>query len=190
MVTLTIDGREIGAREGETILEAASRVGIEIPTLCYHEAISPYGACRLCTVEVNQRGRVRLVASCLFPVDEGLEVKTDSESVRKLRKGLMELLLASCPDSERIQSLAREMGVAETRFAPEENKCILCGLCVRACQEVSEKSIISFVGRGTKRKVATPFYAPSEECVKCQACAYICPTRAINFEEGKLVLPT
>ena len=185
MVTLTIDGKEIGAQEGETILEAANRVGIEIPTLCYHEAITPYGACRLCTVEVTQGTRTRLVASCLFPVEEGLVVKTDSARVRKLRQGIMELLLARCPDSEKIQGLAREMGVTKARFELEDSKCILCGLCVRACREVSEKSILSFAGRGTKRKVATPFYQPSEDCLTCRACAYICPTGAITLEDNE-----
>ena len=116
MITLTIDGRSVGAFEGETVLEAARRVGIEIPTLCYHPALSPYGACRLCVVEVEQRGRRRLVVSCLFPVEEGLVVWTDNERVRKARRGVMELLLARCPNVPAIRELAAKMGVQEPRF--------------------------------------------------------------------------
>ena len=191
MLTLTIDGKEIGAHEGMTVLEAAQSVGIEIPTLCHHETIMPYGACRLCTVEVTQRGRTKLVVSCLFPVAQGIEVNTNSERVQKVRRGILELLLARCPGSERLQELAKKMGIerSEFDFLPEDKKCILCGLCVRACQQISEKSILSFVGRGTERRVATPFFKPSDDCITCRACAVICPTGAIRFENGKLVLP-
>ena len=191
MLTLTIDGKEIGAHEGMTVLEAAQSVGIEIPTLCHHEAITPYGSCRLCTVEVTQRGRSRLAVSCLFPVSQGLEVQTNSERVKKLRRGILELLLARCPSSETLQDLAKQAGIEQSEFdfSKDDKKCILCGLCVRACQEISEKTVLSFVGRGIERRIATPFYKPSDDCITCRACAYICPTRAIRFEDGKLVLP-
>lgn len=191
MLTLTIDGKEIGAHEDMTVLEAARSVGIEIPTLCHHEAITPYGACRLCTVEVTNRGRTKLAVSCLLPVAQGIEVETNSEMVQKLRRGILELLMARCPGSERLQYLANQMGIdrSEFDFDLDDKKCILCGLCVRACQQISEKAVLSFVGRGTERRVATPFYRPSDDCITCRACAFICPTRAIRFEEGKLVLP-
>lgn len=189
MITLTIDGREIGAEEGWTVLKAAQNVGIEIPTLCYHEALSSSGACRLCSVEVTtKRGRNRVVASCLYPVEEGLNVQTNSEKIKRLRKGLMELLLARCPSSEKIKDTARQMGVTEPRFRLEGEECILCGLCVRVCQEISEARAISAVNRGTKKEIAAPFYDLAETCIGCGGCAYVCPTGAIRIEDNKICL--
>ena len=183
MVTLTIDGRELKAKEGATILEVARENGIYIPALCYYESVSPSGACRICLVEIIRDGRSRLVASCLYPVEEGLVVKTDSERVLTTRKMVVELLLARCPNVKAIQDLAQELGVTETEFRLEDEECILCGLCVRVCQEVVGVSAISFVSRGTKREVATPFLEPSQTCIGCGSCAYICPTNAIKMED-------
>lgn len=183
MVKLTIDGHQIEAEEGSTILEVARERGIEIPTLCYHEAVSPAGACRLCLVEIVSDGRSRLVASCLYPIEEGLEVITNSERVIDIRKTVVELLLASCPDSGVIQDLAQKMGVEKTEFSLEDNECILCGLCVRVCEEIVGVGAISLVNRGTKREVATPFYEASESCIGCGCCHYICPTGAIKMED-------
>lgn len=185
MVRLTIDGREFQAEEGKTILEVASENGIHIPTLCYHEEVSPYGACRLCMVEVTRNGRKKLVASCLYPVAEGLVVKTESPEVSNIRRTAIELLLARCPDSEVIREMARELGVGELSFRPEQDnhKCILCGLCTRVCQEVVGVSAISLVNRGVDRQMATPFYDFSEVCIGCGSCSYVCPTRAISFED-------
>lgn len=189
MITLTIDGREIGAEEGWTVLKAAQNVGIEIPTLCYHEALSSSGACRLCSVEVTtKRGRNRIVASCLYPVEEGLDVQTNSEKIRRLRRGLMELLLARCPNSQKIRDMARHMGVTEPRFRLEGEECILCGLCVRVCQEISAANAISAVNRGIKKEIAAPFYDLAETCVGCGGCAYVCPTGAIRIEDNKIRL--
>ena len=189
MITLTINGREIGAEEGWTVLKAAQNVGIEIPTLCYHEALSSSGACRLCSVEVTtKRGRNRVVASCLYPVEESLNVQTNSEKIKRLRKGLMELLLARCPSSEKIKDMARQMGVTEPRFRLEGEECILCGLCVRVCQEISEARAISAVNRGTKKEIAAPFYDLAETCIGCGGCAYVCPTGAIRIEDNKICL--
>ena len=189
MIHITIDGKDIWAKEGSTILEAARLYSIDIPTLCYHPMLTPYGACRLCSVEVVQRGRTRIVVSCLYPVSEGLEVKVHSDRVERLRRGILELLLARCPKSENIREMARQVGVSEPRFRVEGDGCILCGLCVRACHEISEKKILSFVGRGTQKEVAAPFYEPSQECIECGACAYVCPTRSIEYQDGKLVFP-
>jgi len=185
MVTLTIDGREIKAEAGETVLEVARENYIDIPTLCYHEGVAPYGACRLCMVEIVSRGRERLVASCLYPVEEGLIVKTNSPRVNRVRRLIVELLLTRCPDSEVLQELARKLGIDKPRFPLEENnrKCILCALCARACQEVVGVSAISLVNRGIDRQMATPFYDFSEACIACGSCAQICPTKAITVKD-------
>jgi len=183
MVTLTIDGREVQAEEGAMVLDAARDNNIYIPSLCTNEAVAPYGACRLCLVEIAKNGRERLVASCLYPVEEGLMVKTNSERAIATRKMIMELLLARCPNNKVIQDLASQLGVDKTSFKLDDNQCILCGLCVRVCQEVVGVSAISLVGRGINREMATPFYESSEACIGCNSCAYVCPTDAIKTED-------
>jgi NADH dehydrogenase/NADH:ubiquinone oxidoreductase subunit G len=186
LVTLTIDDREIQAEKGSTILEVAREIGIEIPTLCYNEALESYGACRLCLVEILRGSRSRLVTSCLYPVDEGLIVKTASERVIANRKMLVELLLARCSGEKMIQDLAKKMGVEEPSFRPEyleHDRCILCALCVRACQEVVGVSAISLVNRGVKKEVAPPFLETATACIGCGSCVYICPTQCIEMED-------
>jgi bidirectional [NiFe] hydrogenase diaphorase subunit len=183
MVTLTIDGREVQAEEGATILEVAGDNNIYIPTLCFNEAVKPYGACRLCLVEIAKGKRERLVASCLYEVEEGLQVRTNSERIASNRRMIMELLLARCPNNKAIQDLASKLGVEKTSFKLEDNQCMLCALCVRVCQEVVGVSAISLVNRGVDRQMATPFYEPSDACIGCGSCAYVCPTEAIGFED-------
>jgi len=196
VVHLTVDDKPIAVSGGQTILEAVERKpGIgNIPALCYHPAVKPYGACRICTVEVSEDGgsKFKFVAACLYKVKEGLIVKTNTEKVRKLRKGIIELLLARCPNVKRIQELAKEYGVEKPRFVLGDQDCILCGLCVRACQEIIGKSAINLVNRGIYREVAAPFYAYElgGECIGCGDCAFVCPTGAIEMgPDGKPILP-
>jgi len=179
-ILLQIDGREVKAREGMTILEAAQSVGIDIPTLCYHEKLEPYGACRICTVEVETGGRTRLVAACLYPVEENLVVRTRSEKVTKIRKMLLELMLAHAPEAGVLQDLAQEYGVREVRFEKEPSFCLLCSLCVRYCAEVKKKNAIGFVDRGVRREVMFIPEIASKECWSCKECFSLCPTEALQ----------
>ncbi len=175
MVNLTINGLDIQVEAGTTILEAAKFFGIEIPTLCYDEGLSPYGACRLCLVEVGPEGRSRLVSSCTYPVREGLEVRTHSQKVLNARKLMLEMYLATCPSSKVIQDLASKYHVTNVRFSVKHEDCILCGLCIRMCQEQMQAHAIGFVDRGADRRIPTSFDKKSEECRLCGGCMYICP---------------
>ena len=187
MVKLTIDGRELQAEEGAMLLDVARDNNIYIPSLCDNEEVAPYGACRLCLVEITTaRGRQRLVTSCLYAAEEGLVVSTDSERLINIRRMLIELLLARCPDSEVVQDMARRLGVEETRFRLRDGyqKCILCALCARVCQDVVGVSAISLTNRGVSRQLTTPFDEDSSEaCIGCGSCAYVCPTHAITMED-------
>ncbi len=186
MVTVSIDGRHVRVREGTTVLEAAETLGIEIPTLCHRRELTPYGACRVCTVEIDQGGVTRLQAACSYPVAEGLTVRTNTERVLKGRRMILELLGARCPNTESIKELAKQMGVETPRFRLKDDDCILCGLCVRVCHEVVGAGAIGFSGRGILRKVETPFGADPKACIACGACSYVCPTGSIQMERKRL----
>lgn len=175
MLNLKINGIEVKVEKGTTLLEAARFYGIEIPTLCHHEGLSPYGACRLCLVEIGEPPRSKLVASCVYPAEDNLVVRTHSRRVFNARKMVIELLLASCPQSKVIQDLASKWGVSKARFKQEYEDCILCGLCVRICKEQMMAKAIGFINRGNKRKIATAFDAKSDVCRACGGCMYICP---------------
>ena len=185
MVNLTIDNKKIEAEAGQTLLEVARENGIVIPTLCSHESLEPSGACRLCVVEAKQGKRTRIVTSCLYPVAEGLIVDTKSERVLAVRRLVLQLLLARCPESEQLKEMAEELGVEpEPRFTPDKDnsKCILCRMCVRTCEKVVGVSAIGFSYRGSEKNVCTPFKEDSVSCIGCGACAYVCPSGHIEME--------
>ena len=175
-ILLQIDGIEVKAEEGMTILEAAQSAGIYIPTLCHHEKLQPYGACRICTVEAEAGGRTNLVAACVSPVQPNLVVRTRSEKVDKTRKILLEQFLAHAPDAPALQDLAQEYGADKDRFEKESSFCILCGLCVRYCAEIKQKNAVGFVDRGARREISFIPEIASTECWKCKECFPLCPT--------------
>ncbi len=175
MATLFINGLEVSAEEGATLLEASRFYGFPIPTLCHMDGLSPYGACRLCIVEIGEGPKAKLVTSCTYPALEGLHVRTASSRVVKARKMILELLLASCPQSKIIQDLASAYEIRQQRFKQEYEDCILCGRCTRVCEEQMMAKAIGFRSRGRKRDLGTPFDACSEVCRLCGACMYVCP---------------
>jgi bidirectional [NiFe] hydrogenase diaphorase subunit len=179
-IFLQIDGKEVKAREGMTLLQAAQSAGIPIPTLCYHEKLDPHGGCRLCLVEAEIRGRTRLVVSCVYLVEQGLAVRTRSEKVDKIRKVILELLLAHAPDSVALLELTEEYGADRNRFRQQVSFCINCGLCVRYCAEVKKKNAVGFVGRGATREIAFIPEIASKECWDCKECFPLCPTSALQ----------
>ena len=188
MITLTINGKKIKAKEDTTLLEICRRMSISIPTLCYHPDLAPHGSCRLCTVEVSENGKARMVTACSYPAREGIKVETHSAKVIQARQILVELLLARCPEAPVIQDLARKLGVKKSPFRTETpgNDCFLCGLCVRTCNEIVGAHAIGFSRRGTQKKIGTPFEVDSDRCIACGACEYICPTGAVKMEMDRI----
>jgi heterodisulfide reductase subunit A len=185
MIHITIDGKKLEVEEGTTILQAAEKADIHIPTLCYHPLLEPYASCRVCIVEVDHQGKKELLTSCNTQVQEGMVIETASERALRARKLNVEMLLARAPAAEPVKQIAQELGIEQPRFEIQdpERKCILCGLCVRACEEVVGANAISFINRGQEREVSPPFGEPAEACIGCTACAYFCPTEAITFED-------
>ena len=179
---ITIDGINFDAPEGWTILETAKFLGLEIPTICHDEGLSPWGGCRLCIVEIGTGDNTKLVTSCTYPVEENLVVFTATKRVVKARKMILELLIAQCPTSKKLQDLAAKMGLKQVRFTPKWEDCIYCGLCVRMCEEQMMANAIGFVNRGNKLTINTPFDKTSDVCRKCGACMYICPACNLRCE--------
>jgi NADH dehydrogenase/NADH:ubiquinone oxidoreductase subunit G len=176
---LNINGIAIEVERGTTVLEAARYLGIPIPTLCHEDGLVPYGACRLCLVEVSLGGgnaaRKKLQASCCLPADDGMVVLTHSSRVERARRLLVEMYVATCPSSKRIQDMASAMGLRECRYQRKDETCIQCGLCVRTCEQQMMAGAIGFAGRGLDRSVTRPFDMTSAECRQCGACLYVCP---------------
>jgi len=183
MPTVTIDGRKVSVKKDATVLDAAKKAGVWIPTLCYNPAVSSDASCRLCMVELDRGDWRQLVTSCNYPVRRDIVVYVSSERAQRARRGVMELLLARAPESQELRALAERMGVKETRYpkvTESQRNCILCGLCVRVCEEIIGKAAIGFAGRGVDRTVAAPFRQPSEDCIGCGACAAVCPVGTIK----------
>ena len=184
MIEVAIDGKKISVERGTTILDAAKSLGVRIPTLCHHEGLSPEGNCRVCTVEIETRGRKKLVASCMFPIMGPLSVETASERAVNARKFVIQLLLNRNPKAIVIGELAKEYGVArEERFASEPDLCIRCARCVRAC-EIDGTNAIQLARTGFDRYVAAPYDSPPESCIGCVACAEVCPTGKIAYKDA------
>ena len=182
MIQIRMNGLDVQAEEHWTILETAKFYGLEIPTLCYNEGLSPYGGCRLCLVEIGQEPRTKLVSSCTYRVEEGLIVRTDTRRVVEARRMMIELMLSTAPYSKVLQDLASLYGVTRQRFKPRNEECVYCGLCVRMCAEQMDARAINFQNRGNKRKISTPFDIRSEECRLCGACMYICPACSLRCQ--------
>lgn len=181
-----IDNNSYEANEGETILEVCRRENIPVPTLCYHNAFKGQGACRFCMVEVREPGAVKskLVASCTYPVKDNLEVISSSEKINRVRKTLVMLLYNRAPNSEYIRKLKDEYKVSPLPASgPGSERCIMCRLCIQACQTMGSNAIAAMF-RGTDKEIGTPYNEASEDCIGCKACAEICPTSAIEVQEN------
>lgn len=175
----SLDGKEFRAVQGQTILELARENAVPIPSLCYHEGLGSYGSCRLCLVEVIKGGPIGIQSACTLPASQGMEVVTKSSRVLRARRISAELLLARSPNVEAVRNIAAQCGVEKTDFKASNERCILCGRCVRACAQIKAHAI-DFAWRGIKRHVSSPFGKASPACVACRACFNVCPTGAIE----------
>lgn len=184
-VTLKIDGKPVKAAEGTSILDAARSAGISIPTMCHHDKLMPFGACRLCIVEIERGDSKQLVVSCAVPVEAGSVVRTRSEKIDRLRKSLLELMLAHAPHAPQLQELSREYGADRDRFEKEADFCVHCGLCVRYCAEVKQAHAIGFIDRGVRKEICFIPEIASEQCHGCMECFPLCPT---SFLQATFVL--
>ena len=183
MIPITINDQQLKVPDDLSVLEAIREQGIYIPTLCYHEALQPVGSCRLCLVEIEENGRKRTAASCVTPLAKEMIIRTDTDKIRRIRRILIELLLARCPGLKILEKMAIQMGVSEIRFAEENDDCFLCGQCVRACTEIVGVSAIGFSDRGVNNKIGAPFLKASNVCISCGTCTTICPAGTFHLEK-------
>ena len=184
-ITVTIDGIECTCEKGEYIYDVAKRNGIFIPTLCRHDAFEDHRACcRICIVELVQRGKSKVVTSCVYPIDGECEILTNSDRIREERTVLYALLAHRAPEAPGISLMGNGLDAngVDRLVTIDGEKCILCGLCVQACSSLGTGAI-STVNRGTDKKVSTPFDKPSAFCVGCLSCANVCPTDAIAYTQ-------
>jgi bidirectional [NiFe] hydrogenase diaphorase subunit len=181
-IKVTIDGRTTDVAPGTTILNAARQMGIAIPTLCNYRGLEPIGACRVCIVELETpRGR-RQVSSCIYPVENNMTVHTDSPQIRENRKTILELLLAQAPQSRKLAEFAANLGVTSTPYPKAKGRsCILCGLCVRVCNDLMKRGAVNMFGRGPAREVRPAYDERSPACQVCGACDFVCPTGAVDL---------
>ena len=182
---IVMNGKEVAAQEGQTILQVARANGVDIPTLCYVPALDAAAMCRLCTVELTEGRRTKLVTACNYPLRRDAEIQTNTESLRHGRRLLIELLAPRCPDSAKLRELAQEYGANLQRFPESNQDCVMCGLCARVCERVGGRTL-TLSGRGVQIHVDTAFNRPSELCIGCGACAQICPVNKIQIvdEDG------
>jgi len=183
MVNIVINGRKVRTKDGSTILENARDLKLDIPTLCHHDDLSPFGACRLCTVEVKANGKWQIATSCNTAVENGMEIRTNSSKALESRKMAAELLYYKYPETEAVREIAEKLGVDVFEEKGEENDCILCGLCVRACKEIVGVSALTFQDRGLGRDLEEPqIEFDPNACIGCGSCAYVCPTGYVKME--------
>ncbi|MCP4896398.1 MAG: 2Fe-2S iron-sulfur cluster binding domain-containing protein [bacterium] len=175
-IRMKIDGKEVVAEEGMTVLEAARHAELSIPTLCHHENLAPFGGCRLCIVEAEAHGRTTLVASCVYQAEDGLTISTRSDKIDRIRKSILELLLAHAPDSPQLLEFAAEYGADKNKFEQEASFCVHCGLCVRYCAEVKQANAVGFIDRGIRKEISFLPEIAAKECESCKECFPLCPT--------------
>lgn len=188
-MNIKIDGKNYIGKADESLLELAKRSKVDIPSLCYKKGFEGLGRCRLCLVEVKDGEKIKVVSSCVYPLKDGIEVFTNTDKIRKMRKDIILLLLIRTPNNEYINQLASEYEIeVPKRYLDldEKEDCILCGLCVRACEKLGTNAI-SLVNRGTSKKVSTPYDNASKDCIGCGSCVDVCPTDAIKMvdKDGK-----
>lgn len=181
-VTLTLDGSTVRTPKGSSVLDAALLYGVCIPHLCHLPTMSDVGSCRLCIVEHVQNGRSKITTSCTLVAKEGMVINANSDRVRGLRRNIAELLVTQAPNSKAIQDIAVRCGVTEVRYPFRSDDCVLCGRCVRVCEESYQARAIGFVGRGDQRRVDFPFGERPDFCKRCWACVDLCPMKVTPCE--------